>query len=124
MLFSFSISIVICLLDNSIPAMNFFLFSLIASLAPFILADVEFVTPTAGAALTGDTVVSIAWQDSGTAPSISDLTNYVINLCAGGNTAGSFECSLAVLVAGGAFSSGNTASGTIAESIGADATNG
>jgi len=48
-------------------------------------ADVEFVSPKAGATLKGGGAIEIEWKDSGSAPSISDLTKYELFLCAGGN---------------------------------------
>ena len=51
----------------------------------FVLADVEFTQPKAGATLNGGSTVTIKWKDSGDKPEIDDLTNYEIFLCAGGN---------------------------------------
>ena len=65
--------------------MQFRLLALLAAITPFTLADVEFTSPAAGATLTGGGSISIEWQDSGNAPSISDLTTYQLFLCAGGN---------------------------------------
>ena len=65
--------------------MQFRLLALLAAITPFALADIEFTSPTAGAKLTGGGSISIEWQDSGSAPSISDLTTYQLFLCAGGN---------------------------------------
>lgn len=104
--------------------MYFRLLSFLAVLAHYVLADIQFTAPAAGAALKAGSVVTIAWKDSGKAPLLSDLTNYVINLCAGGNTVGSFQCSFATLVNGGTFSTGNTASATIPAAVGAASTNG
>ena len=58
---------------------------LLITLNPFVLADVEFTQPKAGATLEGGSTVSIKWKDSGDKPRIKDLTNYEIFLCAGGN---------------------------------------
>ena len=66
------------------------LFALLAAAAPFAFADVQITTPAAGAQLTAGSVLSMAWVDSGTAPSISDLSSYQIFLCAGGNDATNF----------------------------------
>ena len=85
------------------------------------LADVQFTQPTGGASYVGDSLIQMSWQDSGNSPSLSDLTIDMINLCAGGNDMGTFQCSLAMLVTDGAFSAGNTASGTIPAIVGADA---
>ncbi len=50
-----------------------------------VLADVRFTKPAAGASIAGGTVLQVEWEDSGDAPSISDLTTYQLFLCAGGN---------------------------------------
>jgi hypothetical protein len=95
--------------------------SLIA-LCSSAIADVEFITPAPGSAYVGGGTLGVSWKDSGIAPALSDLTNYVINLCAGGNDAGSFECSYGVIEAGGSFASGNAASGVIVATTAEDAT--
>jgi len=100
------------------------LFSLLLALASCVLADVQFTAPAAAASLQAGSTISMTWQDSGVAPSLADLTNYVINLCAGGNTAGSFLCTLSTLVAGGVFSTDNSATATIPAGVGANAVNG
>lgn len=64
---------------------------LLAAALPIALADVKFTLPTAGATVTGGTI-SIKWEDSGSSPSISDLTGYQLFLCAGGNAEGSYVC--------------------------------
>lgn len=51
----------------------------------FVLADVEFTQPKAGATIDGGSIVTIKWKDSGDKPEIDDLINYEIFLCAGGN---------------------------------------
>jgi len=100
------------------------LFSLLLALASYALADIHFTAPAAAASLQAGSTITMTWQDSGVAPSLADLTNYVINLCAGGNTAGSFLCTLSTLVAGGVFSADNSATATIPAGVGADAVNG
>jgi len=97
------------------------IFSFLA-LCSSAFADVEFIKPAPGSAYVGGGTIGVSWKDSNIAPALSDLTNYVINLCAGGNDAGSFECSYGVIEAGGSFSSGNTASGVIVATTAADAT--
>lgn len=52
---------------------------------PFVLADVEFTQPKAGATLDGGKTITIKWKDSGDKPRIKDLITYEIFLCAGGN---------------------------------------
>jgi len=86
-----------------------FLFPLLA------IADVRFQSPAPGSSYAAGAALPISWTESGQAPLLSQLTNYVINLCAGGNAAGSFQCSLGVLKAGGAFTAGNVVAGVIVQ---------
>lgn len=66
--------------------LNRFLF-LLAVLAQFASADVQFTTPSAGSSLAGGVknTISVAWEESGDNPPLSSLTTYTIFLCAGGN---------------------------------------
>lgn len=73
-----------------LSTMLFRLLALLAAVAPYAFADVEFTSPSAGAASVGGQLLQIAWKDSGTSPPISDLQSYQLFLCAGGNDAGSF----------------------------------
>ena len=104
--------------------MRFQLLSLIAAIAPFVLADVQLTAPAGGASVRGGSVTLIEWKESGAAPSIADLTNYVINLCAGGNDQGTFECSLTTLQSGGTFANGDSTTGIIPINVGATSPNG
>ena len=66
----------------------------IIAILPFLFtfanADVEFVTPAAGASIVGGgKTLSVTWKESGVQPPISSLTSYTLFLCAGGNDAGS-----------------------------------
>ena len=70
--------------------MLFRLLVLLASVAPYAFADVQFTSPSAGASAVGGQLLQIAWKESGTAPPISELQSYQLFLCAGGNEAGSF----------------------------------
>ncbi|KAI9815556.1 MAG: hypothetical protein M1827_002690 [Pycnora praestabilis] len=97
-------------------------FIFLAALAPLAVADVEFTTPAAGASVAGGTTISVAWKDSGSAPSVSDLTSYQLFLCAGGNDASNF-IQLAPITTAGTFSTGNAASGTVQVTIGGSTTN-
>ncbi len=63
---------------------------LLAAVAPYTFADVEFTTPAAGATDAGGQVLKVAWKESGTSPPISSLQTYQLFLCAGGNDANSF----------------------------------
>lgn len=54
-----------------------------------VLADVQFVTPEAGAVLdaggSAQITIDVEWEDSGISPSLDDLDTYQIFLCGGGN---------------------------------------
>lgn len=73
-------------------AMLIRLFLLLAAVAPYAFADVEFTSPSAAATLQGGSTVKVAWKDSGTKPALSDLQGYQLFLCAGGNDGQSFVC--------------------------------
>lgn len=49
------------------------------------LASVAFTSPAAGTVIPGASF-TVAWQDNGAAPSISDLTTYTLELWTGSNT--------------------------------------
>lgn len=66
------------------------LLTLLAALAPYVFADVEFTSPSAGATVAGGRTLTIEWKDSGDEPPISDLTSYELFLCAGGNDVDNF----------------------------------
>ncbi|CAF9917451.1 hypothetical protein IMSHALPRED_003584 [Imshaugia aleurites] len=95
---------------------------LLAAVAPYAFADVEFTSPAAGATAVGGQLLQISWKDSGTSPPISELQSFQLFLCAGGNDAGSF-IQLTSLVTNGVFSSGSSSSGTAPVSIGASVKN-
>lgn len=63
---------------------------LLAAVAPYVLADVEFTSPSPGQSLPGGQTLSVKWKDSGSDPPLSSLTSYQLFLCAGGNDAASF----------------------------------
>lgn len=94
---------------------------LLTVLATLSRATIEITDPAAGSSYIGGGSVEVAWTDSGTYPTLSALTTYVLNLCAGGNDIGTFECSLAALSTDGSFSWGNYFSATIPAAAGADA---
>lgn len=71
----------------------FAILPLLATLTPLALADVEFVSPAAGASMPAG-ALSITWKESGTAPKISEFDSYVLELVLGGNTAGANTVSL------------------------------
>ncbi|KAK3167513.1 hypothetical protein OEA41_010640 [Lepraria neglecta] len=97
--------------------MLFNLLVLLAAVAPYTLADVQFTFPTAGAQETGNTAVYIAWKESGTGPAISSFGQYNLSLCAGGNDAGSYA-ELSLITEGGYFGAGSSASDTVSVDIG------
>ena len=70
--------------------MLFRLLLLLAAVAPYTLADVEFTTPAAGATVTGGSTLDIEWKESGTGPPITSFSTYQLFLCAGGNDANTF----------------------------------
>ncbi|MCJ1348741.1 hypothetical protein MMC31_006974 [Peltigera leucophlebia] len=95
--------------------------SLLAALASFAIADVEFVTPAAGSTVVGAKTLAVAWKESGVKPPISSLTTYTMFLVAGGDEV---ESQVQIALGGqGAFSAGNTASGVIDITFGQEATN-
>lgn len=65
----------------------FAILPLLATLTPFALADIEFVSPAAGGTLPYG-ALSIQWKDSGSSPKLSSLNTYVLELVLGGNEAG------------------------------------
>nr|OQO23750.1 hypothetical protein B0A51_09252 [Rachicladosporium sp. CCFEE 5018] len=94
--------------------------TLVAALSPFALADVEFVTPAAGGTLAAG-AVSITWKDSGTAPALSLLAGWSIQLMVGGNTDAT---SVAITSFAGNMVSGNSYTATIPAAASGPATNG
>ena len=68
------------------------LFLFMASVAPYVFADVEFTSPAAGTTLKGGSTIQVAWKDSGSNPPISDLQGYQLFICAGGNDDASSVC--------------------------------
>lgn len=64
--------------------------SFILPLLSTALADVEFIVPAFGSTLKGGHVVTAHWKESGKLPKISQLLQYDIYLCAGGDTPDSY----------------------------------
>lgn len=64
--------------------------SLLATLIPYVFADVQFTTPKAAATLKAGGALTIEWKDSGDTPPLDTLLSYQLFLCAGGNTDGSY----------------------------------
>ncbi|KAL8948554.1 MAG: hypothetical protein Q9222_005263 [Ikaeria aurantiellina] len=88
---------------------------LLASLFPLAFADVKFTSPAAGTTLTAGKPIVANWKDSGDGTALTDLKTYTLFLCAGGDDADSI---LAPINANGQFSTGNTASATVAATVG------
>jgi hypothetical protein len=99
--------------------------SLLSLLASVVLADVQFVKPTAGASISGGgSTLSVSWEDSGDDPPLSSLTTYTLFLCAGGNDAASQkQIPLGDSGGQGKFSDGNEASGKVDANFGASLPN-
>jgi hypothetical protein len=55
-------------------------------LSPLAFADVEFISPAAGASIPAGAIV-VRWEESGIAPKISTLASYTLQLMVGGNDA-------------------------------------
>ncbi|KAJ9301489.1 hypothetical protein DTO271G3_1624 [Paecilomyces variotii] len=91
--------------------------SLLVALASAALADVEFLEPDAGATAKGGDTITVRWRDSGKEPKLSQLTRYDLYLCAGGDTADSYE-ELSHLIEEGTFARGNSVSFKIEPEVG------
>ncbi|EON66062.1 hypothetical protein W97_05305 [Coniosporium apollinis CBS 100218] len=99
--------------------------ALLATLAPFAFADVEFTGPAAGDTITVGVQaasITVKWKESGDAPPITDLLSYDLFLCAGGNAEGEW-IPLANLISKGVYTTGNQALATISIGVGADTKN-
>ena len=62
---------------------------LLATLTPYVFADVEFTSPKPGATLKAG-AITIEWKDSGETPPLDTLLSYQLFLCAGGNEGSSY----------------------------------
>ncbi|KAI4214685.1 MAG: hypothetical protein LQ351_002758 [Letrouitia transgressa] len=60
---------------------------LLSTIAPFILCDVRFTSPPAGASLQAGQTLIVSWNDSKEAASLDPLASYSLFLCAGGDEA-------------------------------------
>ncbi|KAL9603468.1 MAG: hypothetical protein Q9219_001155 [cf. Caloplaca sp. 3 TL-2023] len=90
---------------------------LLATLAPYACADIQFTSPAAGGTLQAGKPITAKWKDSGDGTALADLKTYTLFLCAGGNDADNF-IQLAPINANGQFSAGNEASATVATTVG------
>ncbi|KAL9034569.1 MAG: hypothetical protein Q9214_006988 [Letrouitia sp. 1 TL-2023] len=60
---------------------------LLSTIAPFILCDVRFTSPPAGASLQAGQTLIVSWNDSKESVSLDPFTSYSLFLCAGGDEA-------------------------------------
>lgn len=60
------------------------LLTLLATLAPSVLAIPQIVSPAAGAAVAAGSLV-VKWSDDSTSPSLSQFSTYTLTLFVGGN---------------------------------------
>ncbi|OOF92305.1 hypothetical protein ASPCADRAFT_133371 [Aspergillus carbonarius ITEM 5010] len=91
--------------------------SSVLSLLSTALADVEFTYPTTGTVIRAGDVVTAHWKDSGAPPRMTELVQYNLYLCAGGDTPGSFE-DVSPLLMNAVFSRGNSVSFRIDSDVG------
>lgn len=63
---------------------------LLATLTPYIFADVEFTAPKPGASVKAGGPLTIEWKDSGEIPPLDTFLSYQLFLCAGGNEDGTY----------------------------------
>lgn len=77
--------------------------AVIAALTTSALADVEFLTPKAGASIPAGPL-SVTWQDSGDSPSIDALSTYTLQVILGGNGEQDWQ---GLATATGNFATGN-----------------
>ncbi|ODM20505.1 hypothetical protein SI65_03558 [Aspergillus cristatus] len=96
--------------------------SFILPLLSTALADVEFTAPAFGSTLKGGHVVTAHWKESGELLRISQLLQYDIHLCAGGDTSDSYE-ELATLIKDAPFARGNSVSFKIDQDVGGEEAN-
>jgi hypothetical protein len=89
------------------------------NLAAAVVADVDFLVPSAGSSAKGGDVITVHWRDSGNPPVLLDLTRYSLALCAGGDTEDSFE-EVATLIEDGVFARGNSVSFQINAGVGSN----
>jgi len=91
---------------------------LVAS-APLAFAYPDITIPAGGASVPGGIAFSVTWKDSGSAPSISDLTTYTLFLFSGSNTAPQQLYSLS----SGTLATASTVSVTVPVGTGGTGTN-
>ena len=94
-------------------------FAFLLASIPSVLGDVKFTVPADGASVPGGVAFTVTWKDSGSAPSISDLSAYQLFLYTGSNIAPQ-QLSL---LSKAAFSAGNTVTVTVPTTIGGSTAN-
>ncbi|BDD60548.1 hypothetical protein MAP00_005671 [Monascus purpureus] len=87
-----------------------------------VSADVEFTVPPAGSTIKAGDVITVHWKESGNHPTISELAQYDLYLCAGGDTPDSYD-EAELLIKNGVFERGNSVSFRISPSVGGDDAN-
>lgn len=95
----------------------FFSVVVLAALAPFVSAGIQFTSPAAGAKLTAGSAISVEWKEGGTGPKMTDLLTYELFLVAGGD-ADKDQYTVAPITTQGSFAAGNAASGMIVAAAG------
>ncbi|KAH0835114.1 hypothetical protein AYO21_09708 [Fonsecaea monophora] len=97
------------------------IYLLAVAIIPFTRADVQVVAPQPGDSITGLNL-QIQWKDSGNSPPLSQLANYQLFLCAGGNDESAY-IPIATLVEEGTFTTGNSITITLQPGTGANIPN-
>ncbi|EED21781.1 beta-1,6-glucan boisynthesis protein (Knh1), putative [Talaromyces stipitatus ATCC 10500] len=82
-------------------------------------ADVEFIEPRAGSTVKSGDILTAYWKDSGDLPSLLELHEYDLFLCAGGPEI-EYSEELALLVPNGLFDKGNSVSFQIRSDLGSE----
>ncbi|KIX92262.1 uncharacterized protein Z520_12008 [Fonsecaea multimorphosa CBS 102226] len=97
------------------------IYLLAVAILPFTCADVQVVAPEAGDSISGLNL-EIQWKDSGNSPPLSQLANYQLFLCAGGNDESDY-IPVATLVQEGTYTTGDSITITLQASTGANVAN-
>jgi hypothetical protein len=96
------------------------LLSILAAFLTVARADVTFTAPAPGAVLPMQQPLRIVWTESGKSPPITELTSYLLFLCAGGNDLTTIT-QLAAIPASGQFTTGFEVTANIDPTIGSSA---
>ncbi|PWY63897.1 cell wall biosynthesis protein [Aspergillus heteromorphus CBS 117.55] len=95
---------------------------LVLSILSASFASVEFISPATGTAIQAGDIATARWRDSGTLPPMSELVQYSLYLCAGGDMSGSYE-DLVLLIKDAAFAQGDSVSFRINADVGGNDAN-